>query len=192
MLARLKVNVPRRNLIREQTSSGLRGSSGAVLDLDYEDDFLPVYTTPAYFGQKGNMGGNDSKFVIDTTTPYITVTDKGCDNCYEDKDEGVFDVDESRTFQYITRPEEPEQIEIGESVLSGYWGKDKIYLLAEEDEEDGKEKRLQVNAEFFLITHIVSGQDRTNLDGQIGLGIPSSVNSYSPTKSLVEVLYGAG
>ena len=85
------------------------------------------------------MGGNDSKFVIDTTTPYITVTDKSCDNCYEDKGEGIFDVKGSHTFKYITRPEDPEQLQLGETVISGYWGKDKIEFLAE---EDGKEKRL--------------------------------------------------
>ena len=51
-----------------------------VIDLSYNDDYSLLYTIPAFFGSN-RQAGQDSLFVVDTTTPFVTISEIGCDNC---------------------------------------------------------------------------------------------------------------
>ena len=57
-----------------------KDNSGVIISLSYDADYNPIYTSPAYFGSN-DQGGSHSSFVIDTTSPYLTITSKECDNC---------------------------------------------------------------------------------------------------------------
>ena len=84
------------------------------------------YTIPAYFGSN-RQGGVDSQFAIDTSTPFMMITEKDCDNCsYSRHGKGIFDPRASHSFTYLTKPDESEDIVIGEYTVTGYWGIDTI------------------------------------------------------------------
>ena len=111
-----------------ETIGGIKETGGFVIDLSYDDDSSLLYTIPAFFGSN-RQGGKDSKFVIDTSTPFVTITDKGCDNCSDTrKGEGIFDTKGSISFAYKTKPDEAENLTIGDIEVVGYWGSDLIGL----------------------------------------------------------------
>ena len=95
------------------------------MDLSY-DDSTGFYTIPAFFGDN-QQGGEDSKFLIDTISPFVAITEVDCDNC-SDNGGGIFDPATSSTFQYVTDPGDSKQINVGELILSGYWGSDQIEI----------------------------------------------------------------
>ena len=124
---------------------------------------------PARFGSKDE--GKHDKFIIDTATPYMAITSKDCENCGEDGDgDGIFDPDKSDSFEEIGDPDDPIDIDINSLSLEGYWGLDKVEL-----EQDHEKLELE-EYEFFVITHInnVDEDNRTYLDGVIGIGRPES------------------
>ena len=59
-----------------------KDSQGIIISLSYDDSYDPIYTMPAYFGSN-DQGGSQSTFVLDTTSPYLSITSKDCDNCSE-------------------------------------------------------------------------------------------------------------
>ena len=84
------------------------------------------YTIPAYFGSN-QQGGLFSQFAIDTSTPFMMITEVTCDNCsYSRHGKGIFNPDSSHSFKYLTKPDEEEEIVIGEYTVTGYWGIDTI------------------------------------------------------------------
>ena len=50
--------------------------------------------------------GKNSNFLISTTTPYVVITSKDCENC-GNKGEGIFDADDSDDFEEISDPDDP-------------------------------------------------------------------------------------
>ena len=64
------------------------------------------YTIPAYFGSN-HQGGVVSQFAIDTSTPFMMITEKTCDNCsYSRHGKGIFNPEASDSFKYLTKPDE--------------------------------------------------------------------------------------
>ena len=84
----------------------LRSSKSIVIDLSYNDEYQPVYTLPAYFGSD-RQGGSGSSFVLDTTSPYVAITGRFCDNCHGVFGRGVFDTRSSKTFHSVSDPDDP-------------------------------------------------------------------------------------
>ena len=72
------------------------------------------YAIPAAFGSN-QQGGADSQFAISTSTPFMMITEKTCDNCsYSWHGKGIFNPESSETFQFLTKPDEQEDLVIGE------------------------------------------------------------------------------
>ena len=117
----------------------------------------------------------------------MMITEVTCDNCsYSRHGKGIFNPDSSHSFKYLTKPDEQEDIVIGEYTVTGYWGIDTIELVTESTEV------LTVNDfSFFLVTHIEGTQERI-LSGVIGLGVPQTQNPDWPTTNLVQTLCDDG
>ena len=96
-----------------KTESGETGTYGYILELTYDDAYSLVFTSPAYFGFN-RQGGPDSKFVIDTTTPFLVITDVTCDNCSDTPDgSGDFNSDDSQSFRPVSMPPDEDSITVG-------------------------------------------------------------------------------
>ena len=125
---------------------------------------------PAAFGNPP-QGDDDTAMLIDTTTPFVAITSKDCDNCKERHGgDGVFDTDNSDTFKSIGSKDNPVTITMSQIELIGYWGQDTIQEAKGSPESPDA---MKVDGfEFFVITSIGSDDNRKDLDGVIGLASP--------------------
>ena len=114
-----------------------------VLNLTYDDEYNPLYTMPAYFGS--DEQGDNSAFLLDTTTPFVAITSNKCHSC---QDGGLFNTKKSKTFVEIGDPKNPESITFAEMEVEGYWGKDTVKLKSDSS------SLVVDDFEFFVITSV--------------------------------------
>ena len=155
-----------------QTESD-QSTKGVILNLSQYSSDKPVYTSPAYFGSD-SQGGRHSAFLLDTTTSFVAITSTDCDNCDDGERGGLFDKEESDSFSQVGDPHNPITITIDATNVEGYWGKDTVELKGQQ--ANGSTKLEVDDFEFFLITHLNSGDFNTDFDGVIGLGAPQDSN----------------